>query len=90
MSTVVQLRHGSQTLLLMLRLTVLFEPLRVFLEATAGFAFLSLCSLAIDIFVSGAFNVGDTTVLLSVATLIVFLFGLLCDQVSAIRRELHD
>ena len=89
-STVGQLRHGSQTLLLMLRLTVLFEPLRVFLEIATGLAVLSLCSLIIDIVVNRAFNVGDTTVLLGVATLIVFLFGLLCDQISAIRRELHD
>ena len=89
-STVRQWKHGPQTLMLMLRLTVLFEPLKIFLQITGGLFVLTLVSLAIDFGVSGEFNVGDTTVMLSVATLISFLFGLLCDQVSALRRELHE
>jgi glycosyltransferase involved in cell wall biosynthesis len=89
-STVRQLKHGPQTLLLILRLTVLFEPLKVFLSAAVGVGFFSLISLIIDISVNKAFNIGDTTVLLSLATLLIFMFGLLCDQVSAIRREIHE
>jgi len=89
-STVRQLKHGPQTMLLMLRLTVLFEPLKVFLSAAATLMALSLTSLGIDIWSSGRFDIGDSTVLLSITTLLTFLFGLVCDQVSAIRRELHD
>ena len=89
-STVRQWKHGPQTVMLMLRLTVLFEPLRVFMRVAAGFAMLTILSLLIDIIASGKFNLGDSTVLLGVATLIIFMFGLLCDQVSALRREIHE
>lgn len=92
-STVRQLRHGPQTLMLMLRLTVLFEPLKVFMAVTV---FLSLCSLAsltndlLDYRGLLGGGIADTTVLLSIATVIIFMTGLLCDQVSAMRREQHE
>ncbi|HOV75645.1 MAG TPA: glycosyltransferase family 2 protein [Candidatus Hydrogenedentes bacterium] len=89
-STVRQWKHGPQTLLLLLRLTVLFEPLKVFLVASGILACFTLASFAIDVMASGRINLGDSTVLLGVASLLVFLFGLLCDQVSALRRELHE
>ncbi len=87
-STVRQWRHGLETLLLMLRLTVLFEPLKVFLTVSAGLLLLSVVSLLIDL-VFGKGGVGDSTVLLGISALLVFLFGLLCDQVSAMRRDSH-
>ena len=89
-SAVRQWKHGPQTLLLILRLAVLFEPLKVFLTVSGVLFLLALVSLAIDLSVDGSQGIGDTTVLLSIATLIVFMFGLLCDQVSAIRRESHE
>lgn len=89
-STVSQLKHGPQTLLLLVRLTVLFEPLKVFLRIAAGLFVLDILSFIVDLFTSGRLNVGDTTVLLGVAALLVFLFGLLCDQVAAMRREIHE
>jgi glycosyltransferase involved in cell wall biosynthesis len=89
-STVRQWKHGPQTLMLMLRLTVLFEPLRVFLTVSGGLFVLSLVSLILDCRYAGTYKIGQTTVLLSLATLLVFMFGLLCDQVSALRREFHE
>jgi len=89
-STVRQWKHGPQTLLLLLRLTVLFEPLKVFMSVAGGLFVLSAGSLAIDLASAGGQGIADTTVLLWLTTLLVFLFGLLCDQVSAVRRELHD
>lgn len=89
-SVVRQWRHGPQTLLLILRLAVLFEPLKVFLSVSGILFLLALVSFGIDISVGEGPGIGDTTVLLSIATLIVFMFGLLCDQVSAIRRESHE
>ena len=85
-STVRQFRHGMQTLMLMLRLTVLFEPLKVFLTASGMMLGLSLLSLLIDL-VRNVAGISDTTVILSITTLTIFMFGLLCDQVSAIRRD---
>ena len=89
-STVNQLRHGPQTMMLMLRLTVLFEPLRVFLFVTFVLLGLSFCSFAYDMIATHFQKVSITTEFFSISTLLVFLFGLLCDQVSALRREFHD
>jgi len=86
-STVRQWRHGPITLMLILRITVLFEPLKVFL-ALAGLL-LALCILSViinQVWGQGR-GIADTTVLLFVSSLLVFLFGLLCDQVSAMRRD---
>ncbi len=89
-STVRQWRHGPETMMLMLRLTILFEPLKVFIRAAMTLFLMTIVSFIIDVFSSGRLNVGDTTVFLGIATLMVFMFGLLCDQVSALRREIHE
>ncbi|MFC1705966.1 glycosyltransferase family 2 protein [Planctomycetota bacterium] len=88
-STVRQWKHGPQTIMLMLRLTVLFEPLKVFLYAAAFLFVLSTASFVVDLEANKGFGIGDTTAMLSVSTLLVFLFGLVCDQISALRREFH-
>ncbi len=88
-SSVRQLRHGMETIMLILRLIVLFNPLKVFLNFAGFVLFLSLASLLIDMLFYKT-GLSDTTVTLSISTLIIFLFGLLCDQVSALRRELHE
>jgi hypothetical protein len=89
-STVKQLRHGPQTMMLMLRLTVLFEPLRVFLFVTFVLLGISCASFAYDMITTHFRRVGNSTTFFAIATLLVFMFGLLCDQVSALRREFHE
>jgi len=89
-STVSQWKHGPQTLLLLVRLTVLFEPLKVFLQIAAGVFALDVLSFALDLINYQRLHISPTTVLLGMASLLIFLFGLLCDQVSALRRELHE
>ncbi len=87
-SAINQIKHGPLSLMLILRLAVLFEPLKVFLSVSGIIFVLSLISLSIDVY--GAGGIGDSTVLLSIAAIIVFMSGLLCDQVSAMRREKHE
>jgi glycosyltransferase involved in cell wall biosynthesis len=89
-STVKQLRHGPQTMLLMLRLTVLFDPLRVFLFVAAVLLGLSVLSFTYDMVETHFRKVSNSTVFFSISTLLVFMFGLVCDQVSALRREFHE
>ena len=93
-STVSQWKHGPQTLMLILRLAVLFEPLKVFLMVSGGLFTLSILSFVIDLFSGGGLlsggGIADTTVLLVIATIVIFMSGLLCDQVSAMRRERHE
>lgn len=89
-SSVRQWKHGPQTLLLILRITVLFEPLKIFLSAAAVLALLACGMLVADLRFSHGTSIGNTTILLSVSALMVFLFGLVCDQVSSLRREKHE
>ncbi|WP_294504260.1 glycosyltransferase family 2 protein [uncultured Victivallis sp.] len=89
-SSVRQLRHGTDTLMLMLRLTMLYDPLKVFLHLTGIFFVLSLLSLAWDIWFYERLKLSMTSQMLMITTVQVFLFGLVCDQVSAMRRELHE
>jgi glycosyltransferase involved in cell wall biosynthesis len=88
-STVRQVRHGFETLMLILRITMLFEPLKVFLGFTGLMALFTAASIGVDLF-NASSGLGDTSVLLAISTLLIFLVGLLSDQVSAIRRQLHE
>ena len=87
-SSVSQIRHGFQTLLLMLRLTTLFEPLKVFLPVSGVFLFVAIAFLIANLLAGRA--VPQTSVIMSVSSIMVFLMGLVMDQVSAIRREKHE
>jgi glycosyltransferase involved in cell wall biosynthesis len=87
-STVRQIRHGPQTLMLLLRISVLFEPLKLFVSVSAVLFLAAMFSMVLDVFLLT--NLTDTTVLLSLAGLIIFMSGLLCDQVSALRRQQHE
>lgn len=93
-SQVKQIKHGSHTLMLMLRLTILFDPLKVFLTISAWSFMLFLISLGIDVamnFRAGrVIGVGQVSVMLFLSTVFIFLFGLVCDQISALRREIHE
>jgi glycosyltransferase involved in cell wall biosynthesis len=89
-SSVSQVRHGLQTLMLMLRLTVLFEPLKVFLWISTIFFITGVINLFANLVMTAFQSIGKLTIVLFISALVTFMFGLLCDQVSALRRELHD
>ncbi len=90
-STVKPLRDGFNTILLIIRTIALFDPLKVFLPASVllllvGFGYWIYDSL----FLTRHLNIPSGSVILLVSAVIVFLFGILADQVSAIRREHRD
>ena len=89
-STVSLVKHGPQTMMLMIRLTVLFEPLKVFLTAFSFSFLLFLISISVDIAFADDKGIGDATVILFISSILIFLFGLVCDQVAALRREFHE
>jgi glycosyltransferase involved in cell wall biosynthesis len=78
-------RDGFDFLVLILRTIMLFDPLKVFLPA-------SIVTLVVGV-VYGLFtvltqsNITDLPVLLIPTGVLVFFFGLLADQLSAIRRD---
>lgn len=88
MSTVKQLKHGPETIMLMLRLTVLFDPLRVFLPISGILMLLAIVMVVLNFFIYRR-AIPASTVFLGICSVLVFMLGLLTDQVSAIRREQH-
>jgi len=85
-STVRQFRHGFGAILLMLRLIVLFNPLKVFMPASLGIIGIGLAYQVLIIFKEGWHVRGGAIVTLT-AGVQAFLFGLMIDQISSIRRE---
>jgi hypothetical protein len=81
----VKIKHAIKTFFLILRTIVLFSPLRVFMPVVLILWTLLALSLAYDIY---HIHITNTTVVLFTSSLIIFLFGLLADQISTIRREI--
>ena len=87
-STVKQLKHGPEAMMLMLRLTVLFDPLRVFLPVS-GLLLLGSVVMTVLNFILYRRAVPASAIFFGISAVIIFMLGLVTDQVSAIRREQH-
>jgi glycosyltransferase involved in cell wall biosynthesis len=84
-STVRPIKHGFGTILLMLRLIMLFNPLKIFLPISFFSGLLTLAFLVHDIAI---LNITSSTTILFLATIMIFCFGLVADQVSILRRDI--
>lgn len=85
----VSLMTGYETLLLILRIMTLFEPLRIFIPASfilvlAG----SIHGIYPFFFLKRGLSTGSVMVIL--AGILVFFFGLIADQISALRKEKYE
>lgn len=80
---------GMKTLLLALRLIMLFDPMRAF-----GYPALWLLSLGVFyqlyIFFTYRFTIVGGALLLILAGVILFFFGLLGDQIASLRKEISS
>ena len=85
-SSVRMVRDGLRSLLLITRLTTLFSPMRVFLPVSASLLLTGSFYSAWEAVRSGL-GVPVLGATLVINGLIVFLFGILADQVSALRLE---
>jgi glycosyltransferase involved in cell wall biosynthesis len=84
-STVRFFRDGYKTLLLIIRVIVLFNPLKVFIPSSIVlFIFGVLFTIYGIVVFHRAPNTGVLTILSSI---ILFFMGILADQISSIRRE---
>jgi glycosyltransferase involved in cell wall biosynthesis len=84
-STVRFFRDGYTTLLLIIRVIVLFNPLKVFVPSSIVLLLFGVCFTIYGIIAyRRAPNTGVLTILSSI---ILFFMGILADQISAIRRE---
>lgn len=88
-STVKQVKHGASTLLLILRLTVLFNPFKVFLPVSALFVGLGL---AYEIAYGNVMHFAQAKLLTGalfflLTGIIIFFFGLVVDQLAEMRKH---
>ena len=81
-----KIKDGLKTFLGILRTIIFFSPLRVFFPASLIFLIGTLVSLGFNL---KQMNLSDTTVLLFVSSLLIFFFGLIADQLAAIRRGIR-
>lgn len=84
----VKLSTGFNTLILILRLAALFQPLRVFIPASLLFVTLGILWGLPYILLSRGVSVG--ALLLIMTGLLLFFFGLLTDQVAQLRLEKYE
>jgi len=78
------IRDGSNFILLILRTVTLFNPLKVFLPVAVALMFFGMIDLLYEIFYH--FKVSNTAILFITLSIFITFFGLLADQISAIRR----
>ena len=79
-------RDAVKTLMLIFRLTMLFSPLRIFFPVSALCGAVTAALFAYELTVNR--NISDAGVALVTLTGILFFFGLLADQIAAVRREI--
>lgn len=87
-STVQILRDGLRVAMLILNLTVLFNPMRIFIPLSLlfmGGGLLYFLFYAMQY----RLHVTPSMVMVFITGVLIFVLGIVCEQVSAIRRELH-
>jgi len=81
-------RDGSRFVMLILRTIVLFDPMKVFLPVSIALFLMGFSYLIYELVLR--FNVPDASVLLITSSILIFLFGILSDQVSVLIRGRKD
>ncbi|MCK5800821.1 MAG: glycosyltransferase family 2 protein [Deltaproteobacteria bacterium] len=84
-STVKIFRDGFNTVLLIIRLTTLLDPFRVFIPTAVGLFLIGLFWGGFYMAAGHGLSVGGLFLLVSGVN--IFFFGLLADQIAALRRE---
>jgi glycosyltransferase involved in cell wall biosynthesis len=78
------IKDGLNFILLIIRTVSLFNPLKVFLPISALLMTLGIIDLLYEVIFN--FNVSTASLLLILSSIIIFFFGILADQISAVRR----
>jgi hypothetical protein len=79
-------RDGLQTLLLIIRTIALFDPLKVFVPTSLALLAAGMAYIVFAIAANGRLTIPPGAQVLLVSSLLAFLFGILADQVSELRR----
>jgi glycosyltransferase involved in cell wall biosynthesis len=88
-SSVRQLKHGSRTIMLILRLIVLFNPLKVFMPVSVILFLIGVIYEVLFgiILMPGGLKLIPAALLLILTGIFIFFFGLIADQLSEIRKH---
>ncbi len=89
-STVNPIKDGFKTLLYIVQMIALFDPLRVFIPTSIVLFLLGIGYWVWDIIARERINIPSGAIIVILASIIIFMFGILADQVSAIRREKYE
>lgn len=85
-SIVNPIRDGIKTVLLIIRIIVLFNPLKIFFPVSFFLFLLGIGYLIFALIFLG-FHIPSGAILLIISSIIIFFFGILADQISAFRME---
>ncbi|HMO58932.1 MAG TPA: glycosyltransferase family 2 protein [Roseiflexaceae bacterium] len=85
-------KNGIRNILMILRMVSLFAPLRVYFPVALSMLGFSIVSFLISYFITdiGRFRVPNSAVGLFVGAIVVFMFGLLAEQIAALRLQRRD
>jgi hypothetical protein len=84
----VSIKTGLETIILLLRIASLFDPLRVFIPISS-FTWLVGITYGVPIVLAGR-GVSVGALLAMVTGLLLFSLGLICDQISQLRLEKYE
>lgn len=84
-SNVKFLKDGTKTILLVIRIIMLFNPLKVFIPVSAVLCLIGIFFSTYNMIKFG--SVPNTGVVFFLTGVIVFFFGIISDQISALRRQ---
>jgi glycosyltransferase involved in cell wall biosynthesis len=89
-SSVKQIKHGSSTILLILRLIVLFNPLKVFIPVSLGlFGLGFIYEVVYGIILIPGIKILPAALLAFISSILIFFLGLVVDQISELRKHLE-
>jgi len=81
------LRDGVRAVVIILRRITLFAPMKIFLPVSAVLFVLGIVYGFANIFLFGINRIPNGSVLLIMSSLFIFLFGLISEQIAAMRFE---
>lgn len=81
------LRDGVRAIVIILRMITLFAPMKIFLPISVVLFVLGVLYGLANIFLFGINRIPNGSVLLIMSSLFIFLFGLISEQIAAMRFE---
>ena len=81
------MRDGVRAIVTIMRMITLFAPMKIFLPVSLALFALGVVYGVVNIFIWGISRIPNGSVLLILSSLFIFLFGLISEQIAAMRFE---